>query len=47
MKKDKKRTGDLLALIMMQNNFDFVRVNDLTPREVVTAMTECKALFGL
>ena len=47
MKKDKKRTGDLLALIMMQNNFDFVRVNDLTPQEVINAITESKAILGL
>lgn len=47
MKKDKKRTGDLLALIMMQNNFDFVRVNDLTPQEVTDAITEIKTVLGL
>lgn len=47
MKKDKKRTGDLLALIMMQNNFDFIRVNDLTPQEVTNAIAESKAILGL
>jgi 3-dehydroquinate synthase len=47
MKKDKKRTGDLLALIMMKNDFDFVRVNDLTPEEVITAITEGKEILGL
>jgi 3-dehydroquinate synthase len=34
MKKDKKRTGDKLALIMMDTHFDFMRVNDLTGEEV-------------
>jgi 3-dehydroquinate synthase len=47
MKQDKKRTGSLLALIMMQNNFDFVRVNDLTSQEVTNAMAECRAILGL
>ncbi|MBC7875881.1 MAG: 3-dehydroquinate synthase [Anaerolineales bacterium] len=47
MKKDKKRTGDLLALIMMQNNFDFIRINDLTPVEVASALTESKAMLNL
>lgn len=47
MKKDKKRTGSLLALIMMQNNFDFVRVNDLTSQEVTDVMAECRILLGM
>jgi hypothetical protein len=47
MKKDKKRTGDLLALIMMQNNFDFVRINDLTSAEVTAALTESKNILDL
>ena len=47
MKKDKKRTGNLLALIMMQNDYEFSRVNDLTPDEVVSALAECKVLLGL
>ena len=37
MKKDKKRTGDKLALVMMTNDFNFVRVNDLMPDEVEQA----------
>ena len=44
--KDKKRTGDLLALILMQNNFDFIRINDLTPDEVKAALAEIKNLLG-
>lgn len=47
MKRDKKRTGDLLALIMMQNNYEFTRVNDLTPNEVTSALAESKILLGL
>lgn len=38
MKKDKKRIGDYLALIMMDSNFEFIRVNDLTPEEVFAAL---------
>lgn len=38
MKKDKKRTGDQLALIMMDNDLQFVRVNDLTSDEVIIAL---------
>ncbi len=38
MKKDKKRTGDKLALIMMTNDFNFVHVNDLMPDEVEQAL---------
>lgn len=47
MKKDKKRTGDLLALIMMKNDFDFVRVNDLALQEVTDSLAECKIVLGL
>ena len=47
MKKDKKRTGDLLALIMMQSNFDFIRVNNLTPDEVFAVLAESKKILGL
>jgi 3-dehydroquinate synthase len=39
MKKDKKRIGDKLALIMMGNNFTFTRVNDLEPSEVIDALS--------
>ena len=38
MKQDKKRTGDKLALVMMTNDFNFVRANDLTPDEVEQAL---------
>jgi 3-dehydroquinate synthase len=42
MKNDKKRTGDMLALILMQTNFEFLRVNDLTPQEVNIGLDECQ-----
>jgi 3-dehydroquinate synthase len=42
MKKDKKRVGDNLALIMTDNNFVFSRVNDLTGAEVSSALSELK-----
>jgi 3-dehydroquinate synthase len=38
MKKDKKRTGDKLALIMMTGDFNFTRVNDLPEDEVASAL---------
>ena len=38
MKKDKKRIGDKLALIMMDSHFGFTRVNDLTFVEVATVL---------
>lgn len=40
MKKDKKRTGADLALIMMDEKFNFIRVNDLTEQEVQKAISE-------
>ena len=40
MKKDKKRTGKDLALIMMDEQFNFTRVNDLTEQEAQKAMSE-------
>jgi 3-dehydroquinate synthase len=40
MKKDKKRTGEDLALIMMDENFNFSRVNDLTEKEAKKAISE-------
>jgi 3-dehydroquinate synthase len=45
--KDKKRTGDLLALIMMQDNFNFICVNDLTPDEVFEVLAESKKTLNL
>jgi len=45
MQKDKKRTGDLLALVMMTNDFNFVRVNDLTSDEVISALAALQQLY--
>ena len=46
MKKDKKRVGDNLALIMMDSNFVLSRVNDLTGEEVSAALGETKTRLG-
>jgi 3-dehydroquinate synthase len=40
MKKDKKRTGINLALIMMCEKFHFIRVSDLSDQEVQKAISE-------
>jgi len=40
MKKDKKRTGDGLALVMMTDDFSILKVNDLSPSEAAQAITE-------
>lgn len=42
IKKDKKRTGVDLALIMMDDRFNFIRVNDLTEREAQKAIFELR-----
>lgn len=46
MKKDKKRMGDSLALIMIDNNFMLSRVNDLTSEEVSAVLNELKTRLG-
>ena len=43
MKKDKKRTGEGLALIMMKEGHEMLRVNDLTEREVARALQSIKS----
>jgi len=45
MKKDKKRTGNELALVMMNDNFENVRVNDLKPSEAERAISESLSYF--
>jgi 3-dehydroquinate synthase len=40
MKRDKKRTGQALALIMMKNGYEMAKVNDLAPSEVTRAVDE-------
>lgn len=47
MKKDKKRTGDKLAIILMQSDFTFERINDLTFEEAKLAIEETKTYLGL
>ncbi len=42
MKKDKKRTGEGLALIMMREGHEMLRVNDLTESEVSQALDEVR-----
>jgi len=46
MKKDKKRVGNNLALIMMDGNFVLSRVNDLTGEEVTVALGELRTRLG-
>jgi 3-dehydroquinate synthase len=46
MKKDKKRTSADLALIMMDNRFEFHRVDDLTAEEVVAALDNVRGKLG-
>ncbi len=41
------RVWDLLALIMIKSNFDFIRVNDLTLNEVVASLAESKKILIL
>jgi 3-dehydroquinate synthetase len=40
MKKDKKRTGAKLALVMALDGFNMVRVDDLDEKEAVAAIDE-------
>jgi 3-dehydroquinate synthase len=44
MKQDKKRIGDMLALIMMDGHFNLLRVNDVTQVEVEGTLAELAAL---
>jgi 3-dehydroquinate synthase len=47
MKKDKKRTGSGLALVMMGNNCQMFKVNDLTEEEARQAICVAEGLLGL
>lgn len=40
MKKDKKRVGENLALIMIDQRYQMLRVNDLTPADAAIALEE-------
>ena len=46
MKKDKKRVGENLALIIMDGNFALSRVNDLIGEEVSFALDQLKIRLG-
>jgi 3-dehydroquinate synthase len=45
MKRDKKRTGEDLALVMMQDSCELVKVNDLTAVEAANALEEVKTIL--
>jgi 3-dehydroquinate synthetase len=45
MKKDKKRTGKDLAVIMMKDNYEFIKVNDVKESEVTEALSEFKKVI--
>ena len=40
MKKDKKRTGAGLAIILLREDYDLIKATDLTEQEVATALSE-------
>lgn len=46
MKKDKKRTGEGLALIMMKDGYKMIKVSDLTPSEVSSALADLNAILN-
>lgn len=43
----KSNCWGLFALIMMENNFDFIRANDLTPNASVAELAESKNILRL
>jgi len=47
MKRDKKRTGEGLALILMKNGYEMARVNDLALPEVTGAIEELNAVMDV
>ena len=47
MKKDKKRTGEGLALIMMRDGYDMLRVNDLSSVEAADALAQVGAILDI
>ncbi len=47
MKKDKKRTGELLSLIMVTDSNDLIRVNDLKNEEVTTAISQINKFLDI
>jgi 3-dehydroquinate synthase len=47
MKKDKKREGQGLAIILVKENYEFVKILDLTENEVMSSFNEFKKRFDL
>lgn len=47
MKKDKKRTGEGLALIIMKDGYEMVKVNDLSPSEAASDLAKIGAILGI
>jgi 3-dehydroquinate synthase len=47
MKKDKKRIGEGLALIMMKDGYEMFKVNDLTPSEAANALAEVEVSLDI
>ena len=45
MKKDKKNTGSKLALVMINDNYELIKVNDLAEGEVQAALSELRKYF--
>lgn len=45
MKKDKKNTGSKLAIVIINDNYDLTRLNDLTEEEVNNALSELRKYF--
>lgn len=43
MKQDKKRTGDALALIMLQDDYNLIKVNDLSTEEARNALEKLES----
>jgi len=46
MKRDKKRKGDGLALVVLKDGYEMQRIDDFTPDEARTALEELLGLFG-
>jgi 3-dehydroquinate synthase len=46
MSKDKKNTGNGLALIMMNNDYQTFKITDLSKQEAIEALQETKKLLG-
>ena len=45
MKKDKKRIGEYLAIILMDENYKFSRIKDLKAEEITETYDEFLLLF--